>query len=256
MNISIADVTVAYRTKQSEVQALCDIDLEVKAGEFIALVGPSGCGKSTLLKTVAGLLPPVSGTVRIGTEEVTEPRTDIGYMFQSPVLLPWRSVLQNVELQGVLRGADSKQNRERACELLEKVGLGGNESNYVFELSGGMQQRVAFCRAVLHNPNVLLMDEPFGALDALTREQISLDLQQMWLDQGGQTVLFVTHSISEAVLLADRVAVFSPRPGRILEVIDVDLERPREASVMSTAAFGEIADSIRRLIMGDPHVVT
>jgi len=250
MKIEISNVSMSYRTstRGRSVRALESVDADVAEAEFLALVGPSGCGKSTLLKLAAGLLTPTTGEVRLGGEAVTGPRTDVGFMFQAPVLLPWMSVVENVMIQARIRGLDQRRFEERSRELLTQVGLEGYEERYVFELSGGMQQRVAFCRAILHEPSVLLMDEPFGALDALTREQVGLDLQRMWLAQGGQTVLFVTHSISEAALLADRIAVFSPGPGRILETLDVSFPRPRTAEMMNTQAFGELTTHVRSLI--------
>ena len=248
MILSAESVTMKFATRHEPVHALDSVSLAVDSGEFMALVGPSGCGKSTLLKLAAGLLAPTSGRMLLGDEVVAGPRRDIGMMFQSPVLLPWKSVLGNVMLQAEVRGLPREEYVKRSYELLEKVGLVGYENKYVFELSGGMQQRASFCRAVLHRPNALLMDEPFGALDALTREQMGFDLQRLWLEAGGQTVLFVTHSIVEAVLLADRVAVFSRGPGRILEIIDVGLERPRTRGTLDTPAFGELANRIRKLI--------
>ena len=248
MKIAIKSVSMRYATRNRTVEALDSIDLEVPEGQFLALVGPSGCGKSTLLKLTAGLLTPTSGEIQIGQERVRGPRTDIGFMFQTPVLLPWKSVVGNVQLQAQLRGLNRREYLERSVMLLAQAGLRGYEDRYVFELSGGMQQRVAFCRAILHEPSVLLMDEPFGALDALTREQVGLDLQRMWLAHGGQTVLFVTHSISEAVLLSDRVVVFSPGPGRVLEVFDVPLDRPRTVEMMSSVGFAELTTKIRGLI--------
>ena len=239
---------MTYRTRQGTVPALDSVDADVAESEFLALVGPSGCGKSTLLKLTAGLLSPTAGEIRIGGDPVRGPRTDVGFMFQTPVLLPWMSVFDNVMLQARVRGLHRGLYRKRSRDLLAQVGLEGYENRYVFELSGGMQQRVAFCRAILHEPSVLLMDEPFGALDALTREQVGLDLQRMWLAQGGQTVLFVTHSIAEASLLADRVAVFSPGPGRILAVLEVPFPRPRTTETMNSRAFGELTSRVRGMI--------
>jgi NitT/TauT family transport system ATP-binding protein len=248
MRLRIEDVSMRFVARDGYVDALDSVSLDVEPRQFMTLVGPSGCGKSTLLKVAAGLLKPSSGRVLLGDDIVTEPRTDIGMMFQSPVLLPWKSVLGNVMLQAEVRGLDRARYEKRSRELLTQVGLGGNENNYVFELSGGMQQRASFCRAVLHEPGILLMDEPFGALDALTREQVAFDLQKMRLAAGGQTVLFVTHSISEAVLLSDRVAVFSKGPGRILDMVDIPLERPRDKGTMTSVAFGELAAKIRSVI--------
>src|SRR5262245_54396279 len=194
----------------------------MRPGEFVSVVGPSGCGKSTLLLMVAGLIRITSGTITIGDIQVTKPYTDLGIVFQEPVLLDWRKVLGNVLIQAEIRkGMDKKRLRARAQELLDLVGLNGFEDRYPFELSGGMRQRVSICRALLHDPPLLLMDEPFGALDALTRDQLNLDLQSIWLGSE-KTVMFVTHSISEAVFLSDRVAVFSPRPGRVVEMLDID----------------------------------
>jgi NitT/TauT family transport system ATP-binding protein len=252
MDVNFESVSMVYGTRNGPVQALEDVNLTVESGEFIALIGPSGCGKSTLLKATAGLLGATSGRVTLGGQVVTKPRTDIGMMFQSPVLLPWKSVLKNVMLQADIRGLPRAQSLERARRLLGDVGLEGWDDKYVFELSGGMQQRVSFCRAVLHEPSVLLMDEPFAALDALVREQMAFDLQEMWMSLGGQTVLFVTHSIAEAALLADRVVVLSPSPGRIKKVVEVGLERPRTPETMSTARFGAITAELRSLIDGAP----
>jgi NitT/TauT family transport system ATP-binding protein len=219
----------------------------MRPGEFVSVVGPSGCGKSTLLLMVAGLIPSSGGTITIGNSTVTKPYTDLGIVFQEPVLLDWRKVLGNVLLQVELRrGLDKKKYRARAFELLDLVGLSGFENRYPFELSGGMRQRVSICRALLHDPPLLLMDEPFGALDALTRDQLNLDLQQIWMGSG-KTVMFVTHSISEAVFLSDRVAVFSARPGRVVEVLDIDLPRPRHLSIRETPEFGQYAGEIRRV---------
>ena len=246
--ITVNDVSMRFAVKEGELLALDRLRLDVDAGQFVALIGLSGCGKSTLLKLVAGLLEPTSGEIRIADEVVRGPSTDVGMMFQAPVLLPWKSVLGNVMVQAIVRRLPHQEYETRARALLKQVGLAGHEDRYVFQLSGGMQQRVAFCRAVLHHPTVLLMDEPFGALDALTREQMAFDLQQMWSSQQGQTVLFVTHSIPEAVLLADRVAVFSPRPGRIIDVVDVSLPRPRTPEVMSEKEFSDLTARLRGMV--------
>ena len=196
---------------------------------------------------VAGLIPCTSGSISIGDVRVVRPYTDLGIVFQEPVLLDWRKVMGNILLQVEMRrGMDKKRFRGRALELLELVGLQGFEGRYPFELSGGMRQRVSICRALLHDPPLLLMDEPFGALDALTRDQLNLDLQSIWL-QSRKTVMFVTHSITEAVFLSDRVVVFSPRPGRVVEVLEIDLPRPRSLSVRETPEFGRYAGEIRRL---------
>ena len=204
-----------------EVAAMADVSLEVGRNEFVCLVGPSGCGKSTLLRLVAGLVAPTGGTVSIGGTAVTEPRDDTGIVFQAPTLLPWASILDNVLFPLDMMGKLDAAGRERARELLALVGLAGFEGKYPRELSGGMQQRAGICRALVHDPDILLMDEPFGALDALTREELTIELMRIWQERP-KTILFVTHSIPEAVLLADRVVVMSARPGRIAEIIHVD----------------------------------
>jgi len=208
------------------VRALEKIDLEVGEGEFLAIVGRSGCGKSTLLRIAAGLIPATNGTVTIGGSEIRGPRRDVGLMFQRPALLPWRTVLENVLLPVDVMGLGRRAAKAGAEELLARVGLEGFESRRPYELSGGMQQRVALCRSLIHEPQVLLMDEPFAALDALTREELSLELQRLWSERR-KTIVFVTHSISEAVLLANRVIVMTPRPGRIARIVEVDVPRPR-----------------------------
>jgi len=245
--VTIDGVSKVYQTRGEPITALTDCSLEMRPGEFVSVVGPSGCGKSTLLLMVAGLIRITSGTITIGDTRVTKPYTDLGIVFQEPVLLDWRKVLGNVLIQAEIRkGMDKKRLRGRAQELLDLVGLTGFEDRYPFELSGGMRQRVSICRALLHDPPLLLMDEPFGALDALTRDQLNLDLQSIWLGSE-KTVMFVTHSISEAVFLSDRVAVFSPRPGRVIEMLDIDLPRPRHLSIRETPQFGRYAGEIRRV---------
>jgi NitT/TauT family transport system ATP-binding protein len=247
VDVRIEAVSKVYETRGEPIVALESCSLELGASEFVSVVGPSGCGKSTLMLMVAGLIPPTSGTISIGDTQVKGPYTDLGIVFQEPVLLDWRKVLGNVLLQVEMRrGLDKKRYRDRARELLDLVGLAGFENRYPFELSGGMRQRVSICRALLHDPPLLLMDEPFGALDALTRDQLNLDLQSIWLGSK-KTVMFVTHSISEAVFLSDRVVVFSNRPGRIVDVLDIDLPRPRQLSIRETPEFGQYAGEIRRV---------
>ena len=235
------------RGKRGSVTALDDLHLRVGEGEFVTLVGPSGCGKSTVLKLVSGLLAPSAGQVRIHGEAVRGPRREMGFVFQTPVLLPWRSVRDNVLLPIEMLGQSVKAHAAAADALLEKVGLHGFERAHSWELSGGMQQRVGICRALIHDPEILLMDEPFAALDAMTRETIGLELLRIW-DERRKTVLFVTHSIPEAVLLADRVVVMSPRPGRIASVIPIDLPRPRTVEMEYDPKFKEAALEIRALI--------
>ena len=244
---TIENVGKVYETRGEPIVALENCSLDLAPGEFVSVVGPSGCGKSTLMLMLAGLIPASSGRIEIGGRAVDGPYTDLGIVFQEPVLLDWRKVMGNVLLQVELRrGMSKKQYRQRAHELLALVGLEGFEDRYPFELSGGMRQRVSICRALLHDPPLLLMDEPFGALDALTRDQLNLDLQSIWL-QSRKTVMFVTHSISEAVFLGDRVAVFSGRPGQVVEILDIDLPRPRALSIRETPEFGRYASEIRRV---------
>ncbi|OSC71327.1 ABC transporter ATP-binding protein [Streptomyces sp. BF-3] len=246
--VRLGDVAVRFRSKKRDVTALSDVSLDVAPGEFVAIVGPSGCGKSTLLKLVAGLLTASSGDVLLGGERVTGPRHDIGYVFQRAALLEWRSALRNILLQAEIRRMEPAVARARAGELIRMTGLGGFEDAFPHELSGGMQQRVALCRALLHEPPVLLMDEPFGALDALTREQMNTELNRIWRTTG-TTVLLVTHSISEAVYLADRVVVMSPRPGTVTEIIEVGLPAERDYSeTLGRPEFRAAAAHIRDLL--------
>lgn len=245
-NVVARGVTKTYRSRRGAVQALDEIDLDLAENEFLSIVGPSGCGKSTLLMIVSGLFPPSGGYVEIGGERVTKPYTDLGIVFQRDVLLDWRTVLKNVMLPCEIRRLNRPVYRRRALDLLELVGLGGFEDKLPHELSGGMRQRVAICRALVHGPRLLLMDEPFGALDALTREQMNLDLLHL-REEMRTSVLFITHSIPEAVFLADRVLVMSPRPGRIVETIEVDLPRPRTLAVTESATFGIYTSRIREI---------
>jgi NitT/TauT family transport system ATP-binding protein len=246
--VEIKGLNQIFRRRGTETHALDRIDLTVARGEFVAIVGPSGCGKSTLLRIVAGLLRHTGGSVSLDGREVTGPQTDLGIVFQSPVLLEWRNVLDNVLLQLELRGLDPKAYVTRAHELLAKVGLAEFHDRMPRELSGGMRQRAAIVRALIHDPPLLLMDEPFGALDALTREQMRIDLEDLWM-QTAKTVLFITHSIDEAVLLADRVIVMSPRPGRIEQVYDIALTRPRGLAARSHPLFIEAAQKITHLFL-------
>jgi NitT/TauT family transport system ATP-binding protein len=226
------------------VTALRDINIDIGLGEFVAVVGPSGCGKSTLLRILAGLIPPSAGNVWFGDRKLEGPRHDIGVVFQSPVLFPWRTVLDNVFIPVDVQKLDRKKYLARARDLINLVGLSEFEQRYPAELSGGMQQRVGIVRALVHDPAMLLMDEPFGALDAMTREHMNVELQRLWMAQS-KTILFITHSISEAVFLADRVVVMTPRPGRIAEVLDIDLPRERTLDMMTTPPFGEYVRRIR-----------
>jgi NitT/TauT family transport system ATP-binding protein len=235
------------------IVALADTDLQIGRGEFLSIVGPSGCGKSTLLSLVAGLLEPSNGEINIGGTRVDGPYTNLGFAFQSDLLVDWRTVLGNVLLQCEMRGLDRRKHEPRARELLASVGLEGFELKRPFELSGGMRQRAALCRALLLDPPMLLMDEPFGALDALTREQMQTDLLAMW-QASRKTVLFITHSISEAVFLSDRIVVMTQRPGKVREIVDVDIPRPRDLDVRDTAEFGALVHRIR-LMFQDMGVI-
>jgi NitT/TauT family transport system ATP-binding protein len=224
--IQMSRVSRSFHSRRGVVEALRGVDLEVREGEFIALVGRSGCGKSTLLRLIAGLVPVSAGRIAVGGTPVTRPRQDVALMFQSPALLPWRTVADNVLLPVEMFGWNKGDYRDQALRLLDTVGLAGFEKRLPHELSGGMRQRVALCRSLIQQPRVMLMDEPFSALDALTREEMAIELQRIHMEHRATTV-FVTHSIAEAVLLADRVAVLTPRPGRILRVMDIDIPRPR-----------------------------
>jgi NitT/TauT family transport system ATP-binding protein len=246
--IRLENVSKIYRSLDEEpVEALRNIHLEIADREFVTIVGPSGCGKSTLLKMIVGLLPVSSGSIYFDGARVEAPRVDVGMVFQEPVLLIWRDVKANVLFPIEILRRRGKDYETEAYRLLELVGLKGFERRMPYELSGGMQQRVAICRALIHDPAVLVMDEPFGALDAMTREDMGAELLRIW--QGRQkTVIFVTHSIREAVWLADRVVVMTPRPGLIAEVITVDLPRPRTAKMQFLPEFGRCIEVISDLI--------
>ena len=237
-------VSKVYKTRTEEIEALFNITLEIEKQEFVTIVGPSGCGKSTLLKILAGLLPKTSGEIFLDGTPVTKPRVDIAVVFQDPVLLPWRNVLDNVLVPVEVFGWDKAKYRSRAFDLLEMVDLRGFENKYVNELSGGMKQRTAIARALIYDPSLLLMDEPFGALDAMTRENMNLELLRIW-GESRKTIFFVTHSIPEAVFLANRVIVLSPRPGRITKIVNVDLPYPRSLEIMGTDRFGVYVKQIR-----------
>ncbi len=244
--IVLDGVGMTYRAATGAVEALRDISLSVPAGEFLALVGPSGCGKSTLLRICAGLRPPSRGRVCVAGRPVTGPLADVGMVFQAPVLLRWRRILDNVLLPAELAGRDRRAYEGRARALLALVGLAEFAERLPRELSGGMQQRAALCRALLLDPPLLLMDEPFGALDAMTRDDMNLELLRVWGEGSAErkTILFVTHSISEAVFLADRVVVMTPRPGRVARVFDVPLPRPRTAATRAQPEFGRLSLAI------------
>jgi NitT/TauT family transport system ATP-binding protein len=254
--IELDKLGMTYQAASGPVEALAGISLSVAGGEFVSLVGPSGCGKSTLLRIVAGLRPATSGTVTVTGRKVVRPIPDIGMVFQAPVLLKWRSILDNVLLPAELAGKDPAALRGRALELLEMAGLSGFAEKLPRELSGGMQQRAALCRALLLDPPLLLMDEPFGALDAMTRDDMALELLRIWGETGSgtkssrKTVLFVTHSIAEAVFLSDRVIVMTARPGRIAADLAIDLPRPRTVEIRASETFGRLSLEIFRTLTG------
>jgi NitT/TauT family transport system ATP-binding protein len=257
-SISVRGVGKTYAASAGPVQALLPTDLEVRPGEFVVLLGPSGCGKTTLLRMLAGLISPTEGTIEIGgrplfTGRDAKPARDtlgsLGFVFQAPNLMPWRKVWRNIALPLEAKGVGRAERKARAVELAGLVGLEDFLDHYPKQLSGGMQQRVAIARALIHRPSILLMDEPFGALDAMTRDSMNLLLQRLWLDTG-KTVVLVTHSISEAVFLADRVVLLSQRPGRVQDVVDVDFERPRDLTVAGDPRFGELVGRLRKQLGG------
>jgi len=248
--VQIDRVEKTYGSRGGDVRALDPLTVDIRRGEFLSVVGPSGCGKSTLLKLVTGLMDPTAGTVSNDGRVVDEPYHDVGIAFQQPVLLDWRTALDNVLLQFEMRGQGRRPHVARAMLQLEAVGLGGFEDKYPHELSGGMRQRVSLARALVHEPPILIMDEPFSAVDALTRDQLVVDLQNVWMHQGDDlTVLFITHHIEEAVFLSDRVLVMTPRPGRIAELIDIDLPRPRRLLEIGSPEFSAYNSRIREVFM-------
>ncbi|RDJ26809.1 ABC transporter ATP-binding protein [Bosea caraganae] len=247
-HIVLSGVEKTFVRGLRKTQALNGVDFEIGEGEFVAVVGPSGCGKSTLLRLVSGLTAPSAGSVHVGGEEVDGPRKDTGIVFQKATLVDWRDILGNVMLQLELRGIEGPEHRERARALLTAVGLGNFMDRYPRELSGGMQQRAAIARGLVHQPTILLMDEPFGALDALTREQMRLDLEGLWI-RDRMTVFFITHSIDEAVLLADRVIVMTERPGTVDSVFEVDLPRPRGLAARKDPRFADLVDKITQIFL-------
>jgi NitT/TauT family transport system ATP-binding protein len=246
VTITACGIHMAFERRGSKVEALGGVDLHIDAGRFCSILGPSGCGKSTLLMLVAGLYRPSAGQILLGGQPLRGAHGKAGIVFQSDVLLPWLSVLDNVLLPARVKHLPDAWARPRAHELLARAGLSGFEANFPGELSGGMRQRASLCRALLHEPSVLLMDEPFGALDALTRERMQTDLAQVSA-QDLKTVLFITHDIEEAVLLSDEVIVMSARPGRILQRFSVPFGRPRELALRREPKFHRIVDEIRAL---------
>ena len=243
MYISFEHVRKEYTSRKGTILAVEDISFSIEEGEFVSVLGASGCGKSTLLMMLAGLIPYSGGRIIVDGKIVTSPQTNLGIVFQKPVLLEWRTVLQNILLQAEVRRLPITSLQERAMHLLEVTGLRSFADKMPYELSGGMQQRASICRALVHDPPVLLMDEPFGALDALTREQMTRLLERIW-QEARKTVLVITHSISEAVLLSDKIVVLSPRPSRVEEIIPIDLERPRSNKNHRTVEYAEYIRNI------------
>ncbi|SDV48043.1 ABC transporter ATP-binding protein [Chitinasiproducens palmae] len=239
-------LVVTYDSSRGPVKAIDGLDATVADGEFVSILGPSGCGKSTLLKIVSGLLKPSAGTVELGGASITGPRRDIGIVFQQPTLLPWQTVLQNILLPIRTLGLNRTEGRARADALLRLVGLEKFANNYPHELSGGMQQRIGIARGMIHDPGLLLMDEPFAALDAMTREHMMAELQRIWM-AAGKSVIFITHSIPEAVFLSDRVLVLSQRPAHLVKDMTIALPRPRTEETMGTREFGEYCTALRAL---------
>jgi NitT/TauT family transport system ATP-binding protein len=246
-DIQVEKVSMVFYGSGEPVIALEKVDMRVPAGQFASIIGPSGCGKSTLLRLVADVTEPHAGTITLGgdTPRAARHAHSLGFVFQAPTLLPWRSVKQNIELPlDVVGRSSAKRSTRSSAELIELVGLTGFADALPHQLSGGMQQRVAIVRGLIHDPAMLLMDEPFGALDAMTRENMNLELQRIWLEKR-KTVLFITHSIPEAVFLADRVLVMTPRPGRILRTVKIAIPRARSLDVMTTPEFGAYVRDIR-----------
>ncbi|MFH0225406.1 ABC transporter ATP-binding protein [Vibrio furnissii] len=251
--VSFRHIGHTYTSEHSAVTVLNNVTFDINKHEFVAIVGPSGCGKSTLLRLLSGLIHPTQGDIQVFGHPVSGPREDIGIVFQKPTLLPWKNVLDNVlfPLQHKF-GHVSAKDRQLATALLDKVGLSEFATSLPNQLSGGMQQRVGIARALLLNPDILIMDEPFSALDALTREEMGFELQRLWLEKP-KTVLFITHSISEAVLLADKVLVMGPRPSTVLEEITINLPRPRTINTLKEADFGRYTNRIREYFYRPPH---
>ena len=243
--IDVRSISKLFGSGNEAVKALENVSFDIRKGEFVSFLGPSGCGKTTLMMILVGLTSADLGEVRIDGRSISTTFTDVGIVFQSPELLEWRTAVENILLQIEIRRLPVRDFVSRARELLSQVGLDGFGNKYPFELSGGMKQRVALCRALDYDPEILLMDEPFGALDALTRDQMNLDLQNIWLEKR-KTAVFVTHSIEEAVFLSDRVVVMTPRPGTIAEIVAIDLPRPRTLDRKDTPQFNQFTGHIRK----------
>ena len=246
--INLSGVSKTYGTGDGQVQSLRPLDFHINDGEFFVVVGPSGCGKSTLLKLISGLLAPTSGEIHVDGKKVTEPHGDVGIVFQNALLLPWRNILNNVLMPIDMKNLSREKYIPRAKELLKMVGLEGFEKKLPWQLSGGMQQRASICRALVHDPKIMMMDEPFGALDAMTREKMNVELSRIQRTTG-KTILLITHSIPEAVFLADKVLVMTERPGGIAAIYDVPLGRERNLDVMSNPIFTDLVARIRKHFM-------
>jgi NitT/TauT family transport system ATP-binding protein len=244
--LSANNLGVTYAGDRGKTTALESFNFTIREGEFVSLLGPSGCGKSTLLRVACGLLRPSSGGMDLRGERIVKPTSNVGVVFQHPTLLPWKSVIENVLVPCDILGHPRSRTQPRALELLALTGLANFANHYPGELSGGMQQRVGLARGLVHDPDVLLMDEPFAALDALTREQMALELQKLWLRQT-KSVMFITHSIPEAVFLSDRIVVLSARPGRVMREFKIDLPRPRALETMRSALFGNYCHELREM---------
>lgn len=249
--IDIRNLNMVYQTRNTQTVALSDASLNVSEGEFISLIGPSGCGKTTLLRIIADLIQPTSGHISVAGKNPRQARLDreYGYVFQAPALLEWRSVLKNVMLPLEIMGFPRQEHQAKAAKLLDMVGLKDFHNSYPWQLSGGMQQRVSIARALAFDPKLLLMDEPFGALDEITREAMNLELLRIW-QETKKTVMFVTHSIPEAVFLSSRIVVMTPRPGKIEKIIDVHLPYPRDVETRESQAFFELATEVRESLRG------
>lgn len=240
------NISLIYRGSREPIAALKDFSVRISVGEFVSILGPSGCGKTTFLKLACGLLRPTSGRITLDGTPIEGPRRDVGVVFQQPTLLNWKTVLDNVLLPAKVLGIDKNQSRTKAMELLQLTGLEQFSHYYPTELSGGMQQRVGLARGLIHDPRVILMDEPFGALDAMTREYMAIELQHIWMATG-KSIIFITHSIPEAVFLSDRVIILSGRPGRVVEEVTVELPRPRGIDTMANKVFSHLCNSLRNL---------
>ncbi|MEM4306626.1 MAG: ABC transporter ATP-binding protein [Candidatus Caldarchaeum sp.] len=245
--IIFQNVSKVFKGKDSYVVALNDVSFTVEDGAFVSVVGPSGCGKSTLLRIAAGLIKPTSGRVFLNGKEVNHPQTNIGIVFQFPTLLPWRTTIGNILFQVEMRGLNKNGYIDRCRKLIKMVGLEGFENKYPSQLSGGMQMRVALCRALIHDPPILLMDEPFRGLDAITQDALDYELMRLW-EITRKTVLFITHNLMEAVFLSDKVVVLSPRPGKVVSIVNIEIERPRKPSIKQNSDFVSYVVTLRDMI--------